>query len=593
LEQDIDSGAPQVMIDDLWELLQYNVTTYFNNETPGVPVSRHRSTKPLKTLAQRLKGKEGILRYNLNGKRVNFSARTVISPDNNIGLNELGVPMKIAENLTVPIYVTKWNIEEAKKYLERDSYPMVVNFISKDGVRRRITTANKNELLQSLQPGVILERQLIDHDILLFNRQPTLHRISIMAHYVRILPGRTFRIFNSTTKPYNADFDGDEMNVHAPQSLEALAEARYLMDVKDCILSPRDGLPIIHAEEDLITGVYMLTKDDSYFSKEEASRMLASIGIYDLPKPSKEGYSGKSIFSMILPPGINLESKGISKAVIKNSKLISGYIGGDLIGESGKLIIEIFAKYGSSAAQEFIEKMVKLSMRAIYIQGVTISIKDYYMTDKVKEEKEKLVNDLLAKVHNLYVSYKNKTLEPLPGNTRKQTYETEVFTTLDLARDLVAEILNRNISISNNAMLMSVIKARGNILSFLQTCMLIGQQAVSGGRPTRGYEGRVLPYFKKNDENPKSRGFVTSNYFEGMEFIDYYMHAMGARSSALGKPLVTAISGYLMRRLVHAMQDFYVDKIGAVKDADGVIVEPIYGGDKIDPTKVVIAKMQD
>ncbi|MGC8593949.1 MAG: DNA-directed RNA polymerase subunit A', partial [Nitrososphaeria archaeon] len=264
------------------------------------------------------------------------------------GLNEIGVPMKIAENLTVPIYVTKWNIEEAKKYLERESYPTIVNFISKEGVRRRVTATNRAELLESLQPGVILERQLIDHDIVLFNRQPTLHRISIMAHYVKVLPGRTFRIFNCTVKPYNADFDGDEMNIHAPQSLEALAEARYLMDVKDCILSPRDGLPIIHAEEDLITGVYMLTRDGAYFTKDEASRLLASVGIYELPKPSKEGYSGKDIFSLLLPVGINLESKSASKAVIKNSKLVSGYIGGDFVGESGKLILEIFAKYGSA-----------------------------------------------------------------------------------------------------------------------------------------------------------------------------------------------------------------------------------------------------
>ena len=123
LEQDIDAGAPQIIIDDLWELLQYQVTTYFNNETPGIPVARHRSTRPLKTLAQRLKGKEGRLRYNLSGKRVNFSARTVISPDASLTINQVGVPRKIAEVLTIPLYATKWNIEEVKKYLENKEYP--------------------------------------------------------------------------------------------------------------------------------------------------------------------------------------------------------------------------------------------------------------------------------------------------------------------------------------------------------------------------------------------------------------------------------------------------------------------------------------
>ena len=125
LEQDIDAGAPQIIIDDLWELLQYQVTTYFNNETPGVPVSRHRTTKPLKTLAQRLKGKEGRLRYNLSGKRVNFAARTVISCDPTLTVNQIGVPEKIANILTLPVYVTLWNIEECKKMIKDDKKNIV------------------------------------------------------------------------------------------------------------------------------------------------------------------------------------------------------------------------------------------------------------------------------------------------------------------------------------------------------------------------------------------------------------------------------------------------------------------------------------
>ncbi len=219
LEQDIDGGAPQIIIDDLWELLQYQITTYFNNETAGVPVARHRSTRPLKTLAQRLKGKEGRLRYNLSGKRVNFAARTVVSADSNISINEVGIPKTIAENLTIPLYVTEWNKKEAMKFLSNTSYPTVFNYISKEKVRKRVTDVNREELMNLLKPGDILERQLIDGDIVLFNRQPTLHRISIMAHKVKVLPGNTFRMHPAVTIPYNADFDGDEMNLHVPQTL--------------------------------------------------------------------------------------------------------------------------------------------------------------------------------------------------------------------------------------------------------------------------------------------------------------------------------------------------------------------------------------
>ena len=147
LEQDIDAGTPQIIIDDLWELLQYHVTTYFNNETPSVPVARHRSSRPLKTLAQRLKGKEGRLRYNLSGKRVNFAARTVIAGDSSLTINQVGVPKRFAETLTVPFYVTAWNMEEAKRWLSKKEYPMIINFITKEGIRKRVTEVNREELL--------------------------------------------------------------------------------------------------------------------------------------------------------------------------------------------------------------------------------------------------------------------------------------------------------------------------------------------------------------------------------------------------------------------------------------------------------------
>ncbi|MCL4382108.1 DNA-directed RNA polymerase subunit A' [Candidatus Marsarchaeota archaeon] len=590
LEQDIDGGAPQIIIDDLWELLQYQITTYFNNETAGVPVARHRSTRPLKTLAQRLKGKEGRLRYNLSGKRVNFAARTVVSADSNISINEVGIPKTIAENLTIPLYVTEWNKKEAMKFLSNTSYPTVFNYISKEKVRKRVTDVNREELMNLLKPGDILERQLIDGDIVLFNRQPTLHRISIMAHKVKVLPGNTFRMHPAVTIPYNADFDGDEMNIHVPQTLEAQAEAKYLMNVDDSILSPRDGSPVIFAEEDIITGIYMLTKDDAYFTKSQAARMLASVGIYELPKETKKGYSGKAIFSKILPSDLNISSGSQNKIVIKNGELVEGYIDTSMVERNGKIILEIFKNLGSDKAREFIDNVTKLSMAAIYISGNTISIRDYYLSETTRNEREKILNEAEERANELFKVYKNKTLELLPGCNLKKTYNIETFATLDIARSIAEKSLRKNTGMDNNAMLMVMIKSRGSMLSFVQTSMFLGQQAVGGGAPSRGYSNRVLPYFRKGDKNPKSHGFVKSSFLEGLDFVDYYMHAMGSRYSAMGKPLVTAISGYLQRRLINALQDLYVDEDYTVKDASNAIIEMIYGGDMIDPTKERLAE---
>ncbi len=593
LEQDIDAGAPQIIIDDLWELLQYQVTTYFNNETPGIPVARHRSTRPLKTLAQRLKGKEGRLRYNLSGKRVNFSARTVVSPDASLTINQVGIPIRIAENLTVPIYVTQWNIEHAKKFVESKEYPTVLNVITSEGIRKRLTETNREEIIQSIAPGYIIERQLVDGDIGLMNRQPTLHRLSIMAHRVKVLPGKTMRIHVAACAPYNADFDGDEMNFHLPQTLEAQAEARYLMQPKDLLLSPRDGKPTMSLEEDEIIGMYHLTKDGATFSKGEACLLLATVGLTELPKAGKNGrYDGKAIFSMMLPEDLTFEAKhGSQHLAIKNGKITDGMISEAMVGESnGALLLKLIEDYGPEFTTEFLLKMAKISTRVALMSGVTVSISDYYNSMQIDKDLNSIINDVGTKADNLIEKYKEKKLDSLPGYTMRQTLEMEVMAELEGARTMAAKVLNKNIGPENNTMLMAMVKARGNILQFVQTSMLLGQQAVRGKRPSRGYNGRVLPYFRRNDKTPEAKGFVTSNFFNGLRPIEFFMHAMGSRDSAMSKSLVIAQSGYLQRRLVNAMQDFYVDESLSVKDASGSLIQTIYGGDGKDPTVERLSK---
>jgi len=287
-QENREAGAPQLIIEDLWELLQYHVTTFLDNEVSGVPPARHRSGRPLKTLSQRLKGKEGRFRGSLSGKRVNFSARTVISPDPNLDIDEVGVPLEIAKEMTVTMNVTPQNMKECKEYVRRgpDRHPGA-NYVKRpDGQRIKVTDRNCEELAEMLGPGWKVDRQLKDGDVVLFNRQPSLHRMSIMAHKVKVMPHKTFRLNPTVCPPYNADFDGDEMNLHVPQTEEARAEARILIAVEENMLSPRFGGPIIGGIHDYITGLFLLTRGTTLFDENDALELLRKSDIKNLPKPA-------------------------------------------------------------------------------------------------------------------------------------------------------------------------------------------------------------------------------------------------------------------------------------------------------------------
>ena len=290
-----DAGAPQLIIEDLWELLQYHVTTYLDNEVAGCPPARHRSGRPLKTLSQRLKGKDGRFRGSLSGKRVNFSSRTVISPDPNLSVSQVGVPRAVANEMTIPVRVTTQNIEELKQVVRNGplrpdvNAPCGANYVIRpDNRRLRLADGNLDTVADLIEPGYTVERQLRDGDVVLFNRQPSLHRMSIMAHRVKVMEGRTFRLNPAVCPPYNADFDGDEMNMHVPQTEEARAEATILLSVHENILSPRFGGPIIGGIHDHVSGIFMLTHGTRWFTKEEALYLLRYAHIEHMPPVGKE-----------------------------------------------------------------------------------------------------------------------------------------------------------------------------------------------------------------------------------------------------------------------------------------------------------------
>ena len=282
LRQHIQKGASMKQIQDTFDGLQFCVAQYINSDLPGFPQTiKGGHEKQKRSLCQRLKGKAGRFRGNLSGKRVDFSARTVISPDPNLKITEVGVPLLIAKKLTYPEVVNRYNIERLREAVRNGFhiYPGANYFEAKgNGFKKSLKYGNLDAHAESLQIGDIVERHLIDGDVVLFNRQPSLHKQSIMAHTVRVLEGRTFRFNECVCAPYNADFDGDEMNLHVPQTEEARAEALELMGVMNNICTPKNGSPLVSATQDFITSTFLLTQNDVFMTRGEFCKTVTFAG---------------------------------------------------------------------------------------------------------------------------------------------------------------------------------------------------------------------------------------------------------------------------------------------------------------------------
>ncbi|RLG86666.1 MAG: DNA-directed RNA polymerase subunit A' [Thermoprotei archaeon] len=611
LKEHISAGAPQIIIEDLWELLQYHVTTYFDNEVPGIPPGKHRSGRPLKTLAQRLKGKEGRFRGNLSGKRVDFSARTVISPDPYLSINEVGVPIEVAKILTVPERVTPWNIEELRRYVLNgpNKWPGANYVITPEGRRIDLRfVKDRKGVAESLAPGWIVERHLKDGDIVLFNRQPSLHRMSMMGHIVRVLPGRTFRLHLAVCPPYNADFDGDEMNLHVPQSEEARAEARLLLLVQEHILSPRYGGPIIGAIQDYISGAYILTSKATLLSREDVAELLAAAKyVGEIPEPAilspKKFWTGKQVASMFLPKDFNFRGRSNLSAghlrcddeecfwdsyiVVKKGKLLMGVLDKKAIGseQPESMFHWLVKEYGTDYARLFMDTLFRAFIRILEKRGFTMRLDDVSIPEEAREEILDIVREAFKKIAELIDQYQRGVLEPIPGRTVEETLEIRIMEVLAEARDTAGEVAARYLDLFNNAFVMARTGARGNILNLTQMAALLGQQSVRGERIWRGYSGRPLPHYESNDIGPLARGFVVNSFREGLAPTEMFFHAAGGREGLVDTAVRTSQSGYMQRRLINALLDLYVDYDNTVRAADRSIVQFVYGEDGVDPMK--------
>ncbi|TKX79774.1 DNA-directed RNA polymerase subunit A' [Halorubrum sp. SD626R] len=592
-----EAGAPQLIIEDLWELLQYHVTTFVDNEISGTPPARHRSGRPLKTLSQRLKGKEGRFRGSLSGKRVNFSARTVISPDPTLSLNEVGVPDRVAKEMTQTLNVTERNVEEARQYVRNgpEAHPGA-NYVRRpDGRRLKVTEKNCEELAEKVEAEWEVNRHLVDGDIVIFNRQPSLHRMSIMAHEVVVMPYKTFRLNTVVCPPYNADFDGDEMNMHALQNEEARAEARVLMRVQEQILSPRFGGNIIGAIQDHISGTYLLTHSNPEFTETQALDLLRATRVDELPEPDgvdddgRDYWTGRTLFSELLPDDLTLHfsSSTGDDVVIENGQLIEGTIDEDAVGAFGGEVVDTLTKeYGETRSRVFINEIAALAMRAIMHFGFSIGIDDESIPPEAEEQVDDAIESAYDRVQELISTYEAGELESLPGRGVDETLEMKIMQTLGKARDSAGEIADQHFGDDNPAVVMARSGARGSMLNLTQMAGSVGQQAVRGERINRGYEDRTLSHYKENDLSAEAHGFVENSYRGGLTPEEFFFHAMGGREGLVDTAVRTSKSGYLQRRLINALSELEAQYDGTVRDTSGRIVQFEFGEDGTSPVKV-------
>ncbi|KAN0004310.1 hypothetical protein ACTFIZ_010482 [Dictyostelium cf. discoideum] len=611
IRSNVDRAEMSAIMED-WDYLQASCAIYINSDVPGLPLQM-KPTKAVRGLSQRLKGKTGRFRGNLSGKRVDFSGRTVISPDPNLNIDEVAIPQLIALTMTYPERVTDYNIERLQKYVINgpDRHPGANYIIYADGVKKWLKFGNREKFAAELKIGDIVERHIIDGDIMLFNRQPSLHKLSIMSHKARVMPWRTLRFNECVCTPYNADFDGDEMNIHLPQTEEARAEATILMGVTNNLITPRNGEPLVAATQDFLTASYLISRRDAFYERYRFALMCTHFADanehIDLPPPAilkpVELWTGKQIFEVLLRPSVkshvlcNFEtrSRTYSKNLymcpkdgyvyFRNSELMCGSIDKSIIGGGNKnsLFHILMRDFSPTIAANCMTRLAKLCARFLGDQGFSIGIPDIKPAEDLDRKKREIIETAYKKCAVFLKDYENGSLQLSSGCTMEQTFEAKMNQTLSQIRDDCGKLCVNDLPNYNSPLIMGLCGSKGSNINIAQMICCVGQQIVNGTRIPNGFTNRTTPHFKHFAKNPKSKGFVSNSFYTGMIPTEFFFHTMGGREGLVDTAVKTAETGYMQRRLMKALEDLSTHYDYTVRDSIGGIVQFIYGDDGLDP----------
>ena len=583
-------------------ILQYHVFTFLNNSIPGISAALQRNGRKMKSVSDRLRKKDGRIRGNLNAKRVDQSARSVITPDPYISVDQLGVPIKVAMNLTFPEIVNQLNIDKVRNLILNgpDNWPgaKYIHKSGKDGIIINIKYCNLGDIADNLQIGDIVHRHVMDDDYVLFNRQPSLHKMSMMCHRVKVMPFKTFRLNVLDTPPYNADFDGDEMNMHLPQTVQTMNELKDLAYIPYMIISQKDGVPIIGMVQDVLLGSYRISSDNVRLDAKAVSNLQMVNTMFNgkLPSNTKQ-YSGKEIYSMILPPNINTE---IKKFKVENSLITSGKLNKHAFkGLSKGLIPLIYHDFGPKACKNFLDNTQRLICRWLMLDGFSVGMSDLIITEDHKAKIKEIVNDNKKKAYETLDKFRRGELVNNNIFDNEKFIENKLINIMNELNSGVQKVCMENLNDDTNRMINMVNSgSKGKESNVTQIMGCVAQIKVEGKRIPYGFTGRTLPHYTKYDDGPEARGFVENGFIEGLTPQEVFFHAMGGREGLIDTAVKTSDTGYIQRRLVKSMEDAKIYYDFTVRNASGVIVQFIYGedgmnGSKIERQDIPFIKMND
>ncbi|MBN2221799.1 MAG: DNA-directed RNA polymerase subunit beta' [Vallitaleaceae bacterium] len=545
LQRLLDLGAPEIIVRNEKRMLQEAVDALIDNGRRGRPVTGP-GNRPLKSLSDMLKGKQGRFRQNLLGKRVDYSGRSVIVVGPELKIYQCGLPKKMA-------------IELFK--------PFIMKRLVKDGVAHNIKSAKK--MVERLEDGVfdVLEDVIREHPVML-NRAPTLHRLGIQAFEPVLVEGKAIRLHPLVCTAYNADFDGDQMAVHLPLSVEAQAECRFLLLSPNNLLKPSDGGPVTVPSQDMVLGIYYLTLkkegelgEGMVFSdineallayENKAVSLHAAIKLQrelvingELKKQIVDITVGRIVFNEIIPQNLGFVDR-------ENSDNDFLYEIDFLVGKKKlqQILHRCIDIHGSTKTSEVLDNIKKLGFKYSTRGAITVSVSDMVVPEKKKE----IVASAEVTIENIMKQFKRGLM------TEEERYKNVVETWKSADEQITRELLG-NLDQYNNIFMMADSGARGSESQIKQLAGMRGLMADTQGRTIE------LP--------------IKSNFREGLDVLEYFISAHGARKGLADTALRTADSGYLTRRLVDVSQDLIIREHDCCKgepEVVGLTVEAFMDG---------------